>query len=164
MRSIVLIAHNIRSSYNVGSLLRTADGLGIKKVYLTGNTPYPLKLNDGRLPHAAAKQHKDISKTALGAETTIDWQHVTDVVEVIQHLTDDGYAICALELTAESIPINKYKPPKRCALILGNELSGVPKELLSLSQVSLEIPMYGKKESFNVAVAAAIALYQLSFY
>ncbi|MEI6755611.1 MAG: TrmH family RNA methyltransferase, partial [bacterium] len=75
MKCIILIAHNLRSAHNVGSLLRTADAMGVSKVYLTGYSPYPKSENDSRLPHLALKIDKNIAKTALGAEENIDWEH-----------------------------------------------------------------------------------------
>lgn len=164
MRKIVLIVHNIRSTYNVGSLLRTSEGLGISKVYLTGYTPHPIKPNEDRLPHAAAKQHKDISKTALGAENIVDWEYAQDINTVILRLTKSGFTICALEQTPDSLPINKYFASEKSALIIGSEVTGIPSDVLAKTTIRLEIPMFGKKESFNVASAAAMALYQLSFY
>src|SRR5690606_15605006 len=97
MMEIVLIAHNLRSTHNVGSLLRTAEGLGVKTVYLTGYTPYPKRAHDSRLPHLAEKLDKQIHKTALGAETTQAWEYTEDVLAVINDLRSEGYTVCALE-------------------------------------------------------------------
>lgn len=96
MRTLVLIAHNLRSAHNVGSLLRTADGLGLQAVYLTGYTPYPLSPNDVRLPHLGQKIEKQIAKTALGAEKTRIWKHETDIIPLIERLRGDGYQMAAL--------------------------------------------------------------------
>lgn len=163
MKSIIVIAHDIRSTHNVGSLLRTADGLGIKKVYLTGYTPYPVKQNDSRLPHIANKLDTAIHKTALGAEKTVAWEQVDDVFTILSRLREDGYSICALEQTKDAIELPKYVCPDKCALLLGSEVTGVSPELLKLVDKCLVIPMFGKKESFNVVQAAAMALYQLRF-
>lgn len=163
MRSIVLIAHNIRSSHNVGSLLRTAEGLGVTTVYLTGYTPYPRSDNDKRLPHLAAKVHNQIRKTALGAETLQDWKHDDNITALITRLKKEGYSICALEQTEKSLPLPDFKPTGPLALIVGREVSGIEAEVLADCHIILEIPMAGKKESFNVAAAAAIALYDITY-
>src|SRR2546430_11852145 len=97
MRSIILIAHNLRSCHNVGSLLRTAEGLGIEKVILSGYTPYPMHTNDRRLPHLAQKITKQIHKTALGAEETLAWEHHADLLPVLARLKKRGYAVAGLE-------------------------------------------------------------------
>lgn len=159
MREIVLIAHNLRSCHNVGSLLRTADGLGIQKVYLTGYTPYPQSKKDLRLPHLAAKIDLQITKTALGAEKSVRWQHNEDIESVLKELRADGYVIAALEQAKNSIKLPDYKPPEKLAIVIGREVEGLEPEVLKLASVILEIPMLGKKESFNVVIAAAIALY-----
>lgn len=162
MRRIVLIAHNIRSAHNVGSLLRTADGLGIERVYLTGYTPYPAMPDDTRLPHLALKINKQIAKTALGAEQTVAWRHSVDIQPIIANLRQSGFEIVALEQAPSSIDLADFKPPARVALVVGNELDGIDSETLNMCSVVVQIPMQGKKESFNVAVAAGIALYHFS--
>lgn len=161
--NIVVIAHDIRSCYNVGSLLRTCEGLGIHELFLTGHTPYPKAENDERLPHEAAKVDRQIEKTALGAQDSQNWQHEQDITALLDRLRSEGYKICALEQEDGSIPINLFKPPDKVALILGNEVKGLEKKILSVADFILEIPMYGKKESFNVIQAAAMALYAFRF-
>lgn len=163
MRKLVLIAHNLRSCQNVGSLLRTAEGLGIQKAWLTGYTPYPQSNDDERLPHLAAKIDKQIAKAALGAEKLVDWEHKEDIEAVIKQLKSNGFTIAALEQAAGSTKLPAYKPPEKLALIVGREVEGIEPDLLSSCDLTLEIPMFGQKESFNVASAAAIALYQLRF-
>ena len=163
MRSVVLVIHNIRSAHNVGSLLRTADGLGVERVYLSGYTPYPKELNDSRMPHLAAKMDRAISKTALGAEKSVNCGHIDDIDQLIQKLKAEGFKIAALEKTAGSMPINEFKTDQNVAVIVGNEVDGLDKATLKLADLCLEIPMAGAKESFNVAVAAAIALYNLEY-
>ena len=163
MRQIILIANNLRSSHNVGSLLRTADGLGIQKVYLTGYTPYPICENDMRLPHLSKKIDSAISKIALGAEKYISWEHVEEVESVISNLQTEGYIILALEQTKTSIALNKYIPDEKIAIIVGREVEGIEPEVLNLCDAALEIPMLGRKESFNVVQAAAMALYHCRF-
>lgn len=160
---IVLIAHNLRSCHNIGSLLRTAEGLGVEKVYLCGYTPYPLNAQDNRLPHIAQKLNKQIHKTALGAEDLIAWEHKADVYEVIEQLRGAGYTIMAIEQTAESLDLSTFKPPKKLALLVGREVEGIEPEVLEACDGALEITMYGQKESFNVVQAAAMALFHCTF-
>jgi len=163
MREIVLLVHDIRSCHNVGSLLRTAEGLGVSKVYFSGYTPYPSQENDSRLPHIHQKLTKQIHKTALGAEAAQAWEHVDAVDELIAHLRTDGFTVVALEQSDGSVSLPEYHAPNKVALLLGREVEGVADELLKLVDQTLEIPMYGKKESYNVVQAAAMALYQLRF-
>lgn len=163
MRNIVVIAHNLRSTHNVGSLLRTADGLGISKVFLTGYTPYSLQDNDKRLPHLARKIDRQISKTALGAERTMNWEHQADVTAVMATLQQQGYTVAAVEQSPNSASLPDYAPPEKIAIVLGREVDGLEPEILQLCDTVLEIPMFGSKESFNVVQAAAMALYQLRF-
>lgn len=163
MRDIVVIAHNLRSCHNVGSLLRTADGIGVRKVYLTGYTPYPIAQKDTRLPHLSQKLQKQIEKTSLGAENTVKWEHRENVETLIVKLKKDGYSIVALEQDKNSIDITDWIPSASIAVILGRETAGIEPEVLSLSDVVLEIPMFGKKESYNVVQAAAMALFYTRF-
>jgi 23S rRNA (guanosine2251-2'-O)-methyltransferase len=164
MRRLVLIAHNLRSAHNVGSLLRTAEGLGINEVFLTGYTPYPLQANDERLPHLARKIDRQITKTALGAEKLVKWLHRADITEVIASLKKRGYTIAALEQAAHSTGLADFKAPKKIALIVGREVEGIEPDVLADADHILEIPMFGRKESFNVVQAAAMALYELRFH
>jgi 23S rRNA (guanosine2251-2'-O)-methyltransferase len=162
-RKIVVIAHNLRSTHNIGSLLRTAEGLGVTRVYLTGYTPYPKTKADTRLPYLAEKIHKQISKTALSAEESVDWQYQENIFPLIEMLKSDGYKVVALEQTPASIKLPDYSPPDKIAIVLGREVEGLEKEVLGVCDLSLEIPMFGKKESFNVVQAAAMALYHCRF-
>lgn len=164
MQQIVVIGHNIRSSHNVGSLLRTAEGLGVDTVYLTGYTPYPLLRNDERLPHLAIKISNQIAKTALGAERYIQWRHSDSINQVITDLRKQSFTIVGLEQAPHSIPLPEFTQSGNIALILGSEVEGMNQELLTLCDIITEIPMFGKKESFNVVQAAAMALYQFRFY
>lgn len=162
LMNLVLVVHNIRSTHNVGSILRTADGFGVDKVYFSGYTPYPAQPNDSRLPHIRNKLTAQIHKTALGAEVSMASEHHEDITQLLKSLKADGYQLVALEQARNSIKLPDFKPAGKCALLLGEETKGTPKELLALCDVTVEIPMLGKKESFNVSVAAGIALYQLS--
>jgi 23S rRNA (guanosine2251-2'-O)-methyltransferase len=163
MRQLILIAHNLRSTHNVGSLLRTADGLGLSRVYLTGYTPYPLSKKDARLPHLARKINDQIAKTALGAEKADNIFHADKIEIVIQQLQHEGFTVAALEQATNSVKLPDFKPPAKLAIIVGREVEGLESSVIEACDLSLEIPMLGKKESFNVAVAAAMALYHLRF-
>lgn len=162
-KQIVLIAHNIRSTHNVGSLLRTAEGLGVEKMFLTGYTPYPPMENDSRLPHLAAKLGKQISKTALGAESFLPWQYSPDIFEILEQLKNQGYTLAAIEQAPGSVELQAYQPPAKIAIIVGREVEGIEQEVLDKADTVLEIPMFGRKESFNVVQAAAMALYHCRF-
>jgi tRNA G18 (ribose-2'-O)-methylase SpoU len=157
--SLVIIAHNIRSTHNVGSLLRAGDGLGITGIYFTGYTPYPHYTGDTRLPHLAEKLTKQINKTALGAEASVFWDYNEDLGIVLGNLRNDGYVIAGLEQTASSISLPDFRPPPKLALLLGSEVTGIDNEILNSLDYCLEIPMLGAKESFNVTCAATIAMY-----
>ncbi len=167
MPDIVVIAHNIRSTHNVGAIFRTADGFGVTRIILSGYTPYP-KLSSAannqqketRLPHIAEKIHQQIHKTALDAEAIVPFEHREEPQLAL--LRADGYRIVALEQAPHSIPLNKYSGSEKIALLLGEEVEGIAPELLAECDDIIEIPMHGQKESFNVSVATGIALYQLS--
>lgn len=163
MKTAALIAHNLRSTHNVGSLLRTAEGLGVRHVYLTGYTPYPLSNTDTRLPHLAAKLHSQIHKTALGAEDAISWSHHDDIADVIALLKQDDFTVCAVEQAKGSLALPDYAVPDKFALLVGREVDGIEPDILKLCDHILEIPMFGKKESFNVVQAAAMVLYHWRF-
>ena len=145
----------------MGSLLRTADGLGITEVILTGYTPYPAMQHDSRLPHLAAKINRQIQKTALDAK--VNWRHSEDLTPVLKELRANGYVIAALEQSETSIKLPGFNPPAKLAIILGREVEGVEQEVLAASDIHLEIPMFGSKESFNVVQAAAMAMYHCRF-
>ena len=150
MTEIIVILHNIRSSLNVGSIFRTADGAGVKQIYLTGYTPAPLDRfgrNDAR-----------IAKTALGAESSILWKQ-GDISETIKSLKKDGHCIIAVEQDLRSKSYKTLSPKNKIAFIFGNEVSGIEKDVLELCDEIIEIPMYGKKESLNVGVAVGIILF-----
>jgi tRNA G18 (ribose-2'-O)-methylase SpoU len=161
MRKVILVLPNIRSTHNVGAILRTCEGMGVEKVIFSGYTPYPELDNDSRLPHETKKLTSRITKTALGAEKILNMEYVQDLLPKLKNLKVTGYSIASLEQAKSSIPLNKYKSQEKIVLILGNELDGVEDKILDISDVILEIPMQGKKESYNVASAAAIALYKL---
>lgn len=146
-RSLRLLAHNVRSLWNVGSFFRTCDALGIEKLYLTGYTGYPPR--------------KEISKTAIGAEQWVPWEESRDPFPIIHTLKEDGWQIVALELHPDAVDIAEFHPGDKVCLIVGHELSGVSHDLLAACDAIVQIPMLGKKESLNVAVAAGIGLYWL---
>ncbi|MGB7876179.1 MAG: RNA methyltransferase [Anaerolineales bacterium] len=140
---------NVRSAWNVGAIFRTADGLGVRSLYLCGNTPTP--------------DNESVRKTALGAEETVTWKYSRNVLEITKELHNDGHTLVALEQNEYAKPIGMYPvlPRQQVALIVGNEITGVDPQLLDLCDHILYIPMHGKKRSLNVEVAFAIAVYAL---
>ena len=160
MREIVVIAHNIRSTHNVGAFFRTADGFGISKIIFSGYTPYPTLEDDTRLPHFADKITRQIHKTALGAEVMVPFERYEE--PPLAELKAQGFTIVGLEQDERSVMLPDYKVPDKVALFLGNEIDGIYPEFRDQCDALIEIPMHGGKESFNVSVATGIALYHLS--
>jgi tRNA G18 (ribose-2'-O)-methylase SpoU len=151
-KELSIIAHNIRSRHNVGSIFRIADSLGVSKIYLTGYTPRP--------------PHEKIAKVALGAENFVPWEFARSPVILIKKLKKDNpkLSIVGLENNINSsklIFLNKFKPKFPIALIIGEETKGIEKKLINLCDKLVEIPMQGQKESLNVSVALGIAVYQI---
>lgn len=160
MPEIIVIAHNIRSTHNIGAIFRTSEGFGVSKIIISGYSPYPKLAVDARLPHIAEKLTLQIHKTALGAETMVpfEYQEMPD----FKTLKADGYTIVGLEQDKRSVMLNDYQKPNKIALLLGEEVHGLTDGLLQSCDNLIEIPMVGLKESFNVSVATGIALYALS--
>ena len=163
MTEIILVINDIRSTHNVGAILRTSEGMGVNKILISGYTPYPELQNDSRLHHIYNKLTSRISKTSLGAEKMLLIEYCEDIIAELKKLADQDYEIVSLEQSDISIKIMEYTPKDKLVLILGNELDGVAKEILEISDKVIEIPMLGKKESYNVASSAAIALYHMRF-
>lgn len=162
MPEVIVIAHNIRSTHNVGSIFRTAEGFGASKIILSGYTPYPRLEHDSRLPHIAEKLTNQIHKTALDAETIVPFEYYESLDTWLDaNKTGEAIPILALEQAPNSINLREVTPPQKFALLLGEEVHGIEPRYLAYCKEILEIPMHGKKESFNVSVAAGIALYQL---
>lgn len=160
MSEIIVIAHNIRSTHNIGAVFRTCEGFGISKIIVSGYSPYPKINDDTRLPHISEKLTLQIHKTALGAETMVPFEYQS--IPDLDSLKQQGYTIVGLEQDKRSIMLNKYNRPDKIALLLGEEVNGVTDDLRDKCDDLIEIPMVGKKESFNVSVATGIALYALS--
>jgi 23S rRNA (guanosine2251-2'-O)-methyltransferase len=152
-KSYILILPDIRSAINIGSIFRTADAVGISKIYLTGFTPRP---NDqfGRI-------QSDIAKSALGAETWIPWEYKKTLAPLITSLKKDGYTVIAVEQDEKALDYRKIKTTNKVAVIMGPEVTGLTKKILDKCDYIAEIPMYGKKESLNVSVACGIALFRI---
>ncbi|MFA5870884.1 MAG: TrmH family RNA methyltransferase [Candidatus Paceibacterota bacterium] len=153
---LVGILSDIRSLHNVGSMFRTADGVGIEKLYLCGITPEPFD-RFGRL-------QKEFSKTALGSEKNVEWEYRKSITKLIKKLKSEGCMIYAIEQAENSTQYNKFsksKKKKNVAFIVGNEVSGIPKRILNQCDEIFEIPMRGAKESLNVSVAFGIVAYEL---
>lgn len=149
----ILILPDIRSAINVGAIFRTADAVGIDKIYLTGWTPRPTD-KFGRI-------QKDIAKSALGAETWIPWEYKKTLIPLITTLKKEGYTIVAIEQDKRAFDYRKIKTTDKVVIILGPEVTGLPKKILDKCDLIAEIPMYGKKESLNVSVACGIALFRI---
>ena len=147
MKEFYVICDNIRSLENIGSIFRTADALGVSKIFLCGISGFP-------------PNHK-ISKTALGAEKTIPFEYYRQTGRLIDKLKKDKISIIALEQSKDAILYLKFKPRFPLALIVGNEVKGISKAILKKSDKVIELPMAGKKESLNVSVALGIALFRI---
>lgn len=156
-KKLFIIAHNIRSAYNIGAIFRTADGMGASKIYLTGYSPTP---HDKKKILQTSAQ-KMIAKTALGAENNLPWEYCENINELVVKLKKEEVEIVALEQDVRSVDYEKYIPQKSVALILGNEPVGMEREVLDACDAIIEIPMRGKKNSLNVAVAFGVAGYSI---
>tara|TARA_B100001123_G_scaffold419834_1_gene525496 strand:- start:1616 stop:2170 length:555 start_codon:yes stop_codon:yes gene_type:complete len=141
---------NIRSAYNVGSIFRTADGMGAEKIFLSGYTCKPPR--------------KDLAKTALGAELAVEWEHNENQIALAKRIKKNNIKLILLEHTERSKSIYEFDWSFPSCVVLGNEVSGVSEELIELCDVHLEIPMRGIKQSLNVAVAAGIIGYEVLRY
>ncbi|MCX6813604.1 MAG: TrmH family RNA methyltransferase [Candidatus Azambacteria bacterium] len=154
---MTIILNNIRSLYNVGSIFRTADAAGIKKIYLCGITPAPVD--------SFGRPRQQLAKVSLGAEKYIEWEKVKSTSKLIDNLKKQKYKIFAIEQSKKSIPYQNLKPKtyklKTTVLVLGNEVKGLPPSILKRADKNLEIPMFGKKESLNVSVAFGIVVFRL---
>jgi len=157
IKELFLVLHNIRSAYNVGAILRTADGAGVTRVYFSGYTPVPAKKNKIHISSA----EKMIAKTALGAQESVDWEKINDLENLLKEFKNKKIKIISLESINGATNLKNFKAQFPLALFLGNEVDGVPKEILENSDEIISIPMKGKKESLNVSVAAGIAIYEI---
>lgn len=133
--------------------MRTADAMGIQKIYFTGYTPTPID--------RFGRARKDFTKASLGAEEYISWEQEENFTDLCKKLKKDQFHILAIEQSEQSVDIRKFKLSKKAAFVLGNEVEGLSSDELSLCNSIAEIPMFGKKESLNVSVAAGIALFEI---
>ncbi|MBF8247934.1 MAG: rRNA methylase [Bacteroidetes bacterium] len=146
---VAVVVDNVRSLYNVGSIFRTSDGAMIQRLVLTGYTPRPPR--------------KEIEKTALGATKSVPWEYVRNPAEAIHLLKEQGFKICCLELTDRSRPYYGMQSSDfPLGLVIGNEITGISKDIVAASDFAVEIPMFGIKQSLNVAVAYGVAVFELS--
>lgn len=156
-QDVRLLLDNIRSVHNVGSIFRTAETLGITRIYCGGTTPTPLD--------RFGRKRRDFSKVALGAEDCMEWEHVEDSTDLVKRLKKDRFDVICLEQSGRSVDYKtvdiKNSLHDKALIILGAEVDGVAPELLELSDVIAEIPMRGKKESLNVSVAAGVFLFRI---
>ncbi|MFN3403894.1 MAG: RNA methyltransferase [Cytophagaceae bacterium] len=146
---VVLVLDNIRSMHNVGSAFRTADAFLLEKIFLCGVTATP--------------PHREIHKSALGAEDAVAWEYFENPVDAVKKLKSEGYRILSLEQTDSSVMLQKFIPEKekKYAMVFGNEVFGVQDEVIGLSDCAIEIPQLGTKHSFNVSVSIGIVLWDL---
>ena len=144
---VVALLDNIRSMYNVGAFFRAADGVGLEKLCLAGITAHPPK--------------NAITKTALGAEAVVPWEHNWDAVGMVERLGREGYEIAAIETSADSVDLYEWQPRFPVCVLFGNEVEGLQPPLLQMAETHVRIPMLGQKASLNVATAAGVVLYEL---
>lgn len=144
---VTVLLDNVRSMYNVGAFFRAADGVGLQKLCLCGITAHPPK--------------KAISKTALGAEETVPWEHDWDAVRVVERMRRDGFQIAAIETGAAAVDLFAWQPRFPVCVIFGHEVDGLRSELLEIADAHVRIPMLGQKKSLNVATAGGVVLYEL---
>ncbi len=146
---VIAVLENVRSAYNVGSVLRTADAFLLEAVYTTGYTAHP--------------PHKEISKTALGADESVTNRHFANATEAIASLKADGYKVLAIEQAENSYLLNQFELPEgeKLAVVFGNEVSGVEQSTILLCDGCIEIPQLGMKHSLNISVAAGIVLWEV---
>ncbi|MEQ1553792.1 MAG: RNA methyltransferase [Ferruginibacter sp.] len=147
---VIAVLENIRSAYNVGSVFRTADAFLLQAIYITGYTCTP--------------PHKEIKKTALGAEDTVDWKHFANANEAVCQLRNDGYKIYAVEQVVDSLMLHEvaFTATEKIAVIFGNEVTGVELETIKLCDGCIEIPQFGTKHSLNIATAAGVVLWEIT--
>ena len=145
---VVMVLENVRSAYNVGSAFRTADAFLIEGLWLCGYTAFP--------------PHKEISKTALGAEESVTWKHFKKTADAIAQLKAEGYKVYAVEQTTTAVMLNELEAMgEKIAVVFGNEVTGVEQETILACDGCVEIPQWGTKHSLNVAVAAGVVLWEL---
>lgn len=146
---VIIVLENIRSAYNVGSVFRTSDAFLIEAIYIVGYTSQP--------------PHKEIKKTALGAEESVDWKHFATSAEAIDELRIQGYNVYAAEQAEGSYQLNAigFEPDEKIAVIFGNEVSGVEQSTIALCDGCIEIPQLGMKHSLNIATAVGVVLWEL---
>lgn len=145
---IVVVLDDVRSMHNVGAIFRSADAFAVERIILGGITPTP--------------PHRDIHKTALGAEDTVSWIHTQHTAQTVAELRENGYQIVVVEQVTGSVALPQFVPATgKVAIVLGNEVEGVSQAVMDVADVAVEIPQFGTKHSLNVSVAAGVVLYQL---
>jgi tRNA G18 (ribose-2'-O)-methylase SpoU len=149
----VVILENVRSAHNVGAIFRTAESVGVAKIYLVGYTPAPVDRFGRAVP--------DLQKTALGADAMVPWEQHTYICTLITELKGKGFRTVAVERTDDALDYKAYEPGDRVAFVFGNEVDGVSSEALAAADAVISLPMKGRKESLNVSVAAGIVLYRV---
>lgn len=145
---VIAVLENVRSAYNVGSVFRTADAFLLQSIYICGYTAKP--------------PHKEIKKTALGADETVDWKPFQSAAQAIETLKQDGYKVFAVEQTENSVSLQSFNVDEKIAVVFGNEVTGVEQSTILLCDGTIEIPQLGMKHSLNISVAAGIVLWELA--
>jgi len=148
-KRVSVLLDNIRSMLNIGSVFRTSDAFAVEHIYLCGITATP--------------PHREITKTAIGAERSVDWSYTESIVECLQNLKEQGFKIIGIEQTDKSLSLDNYRvdPQDKIVLIFGNEVNGISDEALNFCDEFIEIPQYGTKHSLNISVSAGIALWEI---
>ncbi|TAK88893.1 TrmH family RNA methyltransferase [Patescibacteria group bacterium] len=161
MTQLILILDDLRSTANVGSILRSADSFAVELVYACGSTPYPRLVKDERDPVVINRNSRAIARAALGAEQTVRVEHIDSSIAAIEACRQNGWTIIGLEQDANATPMHQFKPPQKTALVVGAEVTGLSQATKMACDQLVEIAQFGSKESLNVAVATGIALYRL---
>ena len=144
---VIVVLENIRSAYNVGSIFRTSDAFLLQSIYICGYTAYP--------------PHKEIKKTALGAEESVEWKYVKNIEEAIKEIRLEGFTVYAVEQAESSWKLGSFTTDdEKLAVIFGNEVTGVEQNTIALCDGVIEIPQLGMKHSLNVATAAGVVLWE----
>ena len=147
---IIIVLDNIRSFSNIGSVFRTSDAFNVEKIYLCGIT--------------AAPPHREIQKTAIGATNSVKWEHTDSTLAIVQKLKLDGYTICSLEQTKETLMLNEvgHLKESKFVLVFGNEVDGVDQGVVDFSDYVIEVPQFGTKHSLNVSVCCGVVLWEFA--
>lgn len=152
-RDVRILLHNIRSAHNVGAIFRTADALGISRIYLSGFTPCPVD--------RFGRPVKEVAKTALGAERTIPWAYAKTPARFLRTAKQEGFRVVGIEQDERAVDYKKFQAPEKLLILVGSEVKGLSQSLRKQCDVLLEVPMRGRKESLNASVAFGVAAFRI---